>query len=65
MSYSPDLSEIEQICLSIKREVVYNTFYGSFDEFKGALTRALRRMGDSNGISKNTRNFEKYLDVEI
>jgi len=62
--YSPDLSEIEELWRKIKREVVYNTFYESFEEFKEALTSALRRARDSNGKIKNLCNFEKHIKVE-
>ncbi len=62
--YSPDLNEIEELWREIKREVVYNTFYSTFREFKEALTRALRRSSDSNGKIKNLCNFEKCIKAE-
>ena len=62
--YSPELSEIEQVWFLIKEEVVYNGFFKSFNEFKGALTRALRRMRDSNGAIRSVCNIEKFIEVE-
>ncbi|MCK4780976.1 MAG: transposase [Candidatus Lokiarchaeota archaeon] len=62
--YSPDLSKIEQLWHLLKEEVVYNTFYPTVNDFKGALIRALKRMRESNGTIKKLYNFEKYVKAE-
>lgn len=40
--YSPDLNPIEILWREVKKEVVYNTFYPLFDDFKASLTKSLK-----------------------
>ena len=62
--YSPDLSEIEQLWFIIKEKVVYNAFYGTFQEFESALTRSLKQLKSPNDVIKKLCNYEKYLTCE-
>jgi len=41
--YSPDLNEIEKVWREVKKEVVYNTYYPKFEEFKSALTSSFTK----------------------
>lgn len=49
--YSPDLNPIERVWREVKKEVVYNTFYRYFDDFKGALTKSLRNFRGNRVLS--------------
>ena len=45
--YSPDLNPIEIVWREVKKDVVYNTFYPLFDDFKTALTDSLKNFAPS------------------
>ena len=56
--YSPDLNPIEILWREVKKDVVYNTFYPLFKEFKAALRHSLRNFDE--GRVKSICNFKKY-----
>lgn len=60
--YSPDLNDIEVVWREVKKDVVYNTFYPLFQDFKDALTASLR--GFDEDRVKSICNFQKY-GVEV
>lgn len=56
--YSPDLNPIEIVWREVKGDVVYNTFYELFDEFRESLTEHL---GEFTEVEvKSICNLEKY-----
>ena len=57
-AYSPDLNDIELVWREVKKDVVYNTFYALFQDFKDALTRSLRGFNEER--VKSICNFRKY-----
>ncbi|MHA1342324.1 MAG: transposase, partial [Promethearchaeota archaeon] len=57
-AYSPDLNDIELVWREVKKDVVYNTFYALFQDFKDALTRSLRGFNEEQ--VKSICNFRKY-----
>lgn len=56
--YSPDLNHIETIWREVKKDVVYNTFYPLFQDFKDSLTHSLKHF-DRERV-KTMCNFQKY-----
>lgn len=61
--YSPDLNPIEILWREVKKDVVYNTFYRFFDDFKSSLTKSLKNFcsdrilsicGLTSGVGVNT-----------
>jgi transposase len=56
--YCPDLNDIETVWREVKKDVVYNTFYPLFQEFKDALTSSLRDFNEDR--IKSICNFQKY-----
>ncbi|MHA1341664.1 MAG: transposase, partial [Promethearchaeota archaeon] len=57
-AYSANLNDIEVVWREIKKDVVYNTFYALFQDFKDALTCSLR--GFNKERAKSICNFRKY-----
>lgn len=49
--YSPDLNPIEILWRELKKDVVYNTFYPLFDDFKTTLTKSLKYFASARILS--------------